>query len=113
MKEEYFKFLPKKNLERRKKQKQKFKRKSKRNASVLRMFKYEDEDDQGLETWRKPIMFSSMSDEFALSSLRLLVRRRVEHEKRNSESTSDHVLFCLLSKHSRSLPASKVDFINK
>ena len=54
-----------------------------------------------------------MSDEFALSSLRLLVRRRVEHEKRNSESTSDHVLFCLLSKHSRSLPASKVDFINE
>ena len=64
------------------------------------MFKYEDEDDhdhedddQGLDTWRKAIMFSSMSNEFALSSLRLLVRRRVEHEKRNSESTSDHVYF--------------------
>ena len=55
------------------------------------------------ETWRKPIIFSSMSHEFALSSLRSLLRRRVEQEKRNSESTSDH----------RSLPASKVDFINE
>ena len=44
-------------------------------------------------TWRKPIMFSSMSHEFALSSPRFLVRRRVKHEKINSESTSDHVLF--------------------
>ena len=38
-------------------------------------------------------MFSSMSHEFALSSPRSLVRRRVKHEKINSESTSDHVLF--------------------
>ena len=38
-------------------------------------------------------MFSSMSHEFALSSPRFLVRRRVKHEKINSESTSDHVLF--------------------
>ena len=45
------------------------------------------------ETWRKPIMFSSMSHEIALSSLRSLVRPRVKHEKINSESTSDHVLF--------------------
>ena len=113
MKEEYFKYILPKKKKLRKENKKKIKRKGKRNAPVLRTFKYEDEDDQGLETWRKPIMFSSMSDEFALSSLRLLVRRRVEHEKRNSESTSDHVLFCLLSKHSRSLPASKVDFINE
>ena len=37
-----------------------------------------------------------MSHEFALSSLRSLVSRRVEHEKRNSESASDHVLFYFL-----------------
>ena len=40
-----------------------------------------------------PRVFSSMSHEFALGSLRSLVSRRVEHEKRNSESASDHVLF--------------------
>ena len=83
-----------------KNQKGEQKRREKLNAPVLRTFKYENNDDRDLE---EPIIFSSMSHEFALSSLRSLVRRRVEQEKRNSESTSDH----------RSLPASKVDFINE
>ena len=76
MKEEYFKYILPKKKKLRKENKKKIKRKGKRNAPVLRTFKYEDEDDQGLETWRKPIMLSSMSNEFALSSLRLLVRSR-------------------------------------
>ena len=75
-----------KKLERRTKQK-KIKRKSERNAPVLRMFKYENDDDQALESWRKPIMYSSMSHEWALSSPRSLVRRPVEHEKRNLFTT--------------------------
>ena len=90
--------LAKKNLERRTKKKQ--------NAQVKETHQYLERSNMKItttETWRKPIIFSSMSHEFALSSLRSLLRRRVEQEKRNSESTSDH----------RSLPASKVDFINE
>ena len=92
---------------------QQIKHKTKRNAPVLRTFKYENDDDQDLGIWRKPIMLSWISHEWALSSLRSLVRRPVEHEKRNSEFTRDHVLFCLLSKRNSSLPANKVDFINE
>ena len=99
MTEDQFKYiLPKKNLERRTKKKQ--------NAQVKETHQYLERSNMKIrttETWRKPIIFRSMSHEFALSSLRSLVRRRVEQEKRNSESTSDH----------RSLLASKVDFINE
>ena len=73
-----------KKLERRTKKK-KIKRKRERSAPVLRTFKYENDDDQDLETWKKPIIFSLMSHEWTLSSPRSLVRRPVEHEKRNSE----------------------------
>ena len=60
-------------------------------------------------------MFSSMSHQFALSSPHSLVRRRVEHEKKkilNLQATM-HYFQSLLSKHIRSLPVSKVEFINK
>ena len=65
--------------------KKKIKRKRERSAPVLRTFKYENDDDQDLETWKKPIIFSLMSHEWTLSSPRSLVRRPVEHKKRNSE----------------------------
>ena len=62
MKEDCFKYtLPKKI--RKANKKKTIKGKSKRNAPVLRMFKYENDDDQALESWRKPIMYSSMSHE--------------------------------------------------
>ena len=41
------------------------------------------------------------------------VRCRVEHEKRNSISTSNHVLFCLSYKHNSTLLWGKADFINE
>ena len=80
--------LAQKNLERRTKKKQ--------NAQVKETHHYLERSNMKItrtETWRKPIIFSSMSHEFTLSSLRPLVRRRVEQEKRNSESTSDHRSF--------------------
>ena len=63
MKEDCFKYtLPKKKIRKANKTK-KIKRKSKRSAPVLRTFKYENDDDQDLETWKKPIIFSLMSHE--------------------------------------------------
>ena len=41
------------------------------------------------------------------------VRCRVKHEKRNSKSTSNHVLFCLSYKHHSLSLARKVDFIDE
>ena len=41
------------------------------------------------------------------------VRCRVEHEERNSISTSNHVLFCLSYNHNSPLLGRKADFINK
>ena len=61
-------------------------------------------------------MFSSMSHQFALSSPRSLVRRRVEHEKKKKILNLQATMYyfqSLLSKHIRSLPVSKVEFINK
>ena len=40
-------------------------------------------------------------------------RRRVEHEKRNSISTSNHVLFCLSYKHNSPFLGRKSDLINE
>ena len=41
------------------------------------------------------------------------VRCRVEHEKRNSISTSNHILFCLSYKHNSPLLGRKAEFINE
>ena len=41
------------------------------------------------------------------------VRCQVEHEKRNSISTSNHVLFCLSYKHNSPFLTRKADFMNK
>ena len=41
------------------------------------------------------------------------VRCRVKHEKRNSISTRNHVLFCLSYKHNSPLLRRKADFINE
>ena len=38
---------------------------------------------------------------------------RVEHVKRNSISTSNHVLFCLPYKHNSPFLGRKADFINE
>ena len=38
---------------------------------------------------------------------------RVEHKKRNSIFTSNHVLFCLSYKHNSPLLGRKADFINE
>ena len=39
------------------------------------------------------------------------VRCRVEHEKRNSISTSNHILFCLSYKHNSLFLTRKADFV--
>ena len=40
-------------------------------------------------------------------------RYRVEHEKRNSISTNNYVLFCLSYEHNSPLLRRKADFINE
>ena len=47
------------------------------------------------------------------SSVQLRVRCWVDHEKRNSISTRNHVLFCLSYKHNSPLLTRKADFINE
>ena len=49
------------------------------------------------------------SSRYLTRSLPLLVRYRVEHKKRNSRSTSNQALFCLLYKHNRPFTDKKMN----
>ena len=57
-------------------------------------------------------LFERLTGEF-MSKHRERVRCRVEHEKGNSISTSNHVLFCLSYKHNSPLPTRKADLIDE
>ena len=66
-------------------------------------------------TWErvdKEFLFESLTRKLT-SERSEPVRCRVEHEERNSISTSNHVLFCLSYKHNSPLMGRQADFINE
>ena len=61
MKEDHFKYIfPKKKIRKENKTKTKIKHTSKRNALVLRTFKYENNDDRDLEEAHNPLPASEL-----------------------------------------------------